>query len=152
MEHFARELLNRLEVNNRHARIHLWDRSRSVFYINNVCFRLEKIETNAKGYLIYREEKQPGFPVPNVVCILPQREYETACDRLDTLFEDRDFFYIRTSKARNRFHRCVVFNSGYKKYLYYFLDIVLLDGGYIVETFDTLNDLKYGYSKNIKLK
>lgn len=102
MEHYARELLNRREINRKHARVHLWNRDQGKFYINNVCFRLERLETNARGYLISREEKQLGCPIPNVVYSLPTKEYEVACNRLYQLFEGRDHFYIRTSRARKQ--------------------------------------------------
>lgn len=152
MEHFARELLNRREINRKHARIHLWNRDQGKFYINNVCFRLERLETNARGYLISRDEKQLGCPIPNVVYSLPTREYEVACNRLDQLFEGRDHFYIRTSRARNVYHRSNVYTRGYNKYLHYFLDAILLNQGYDIETFDSLNDLRYGDRKTITLK
>lgn len=152
MEHYAKELLNRREINRKHARIHLWNREQGKFYINNVCFRLERLETNARGYLISREEKQLCCPIPNVVYSLPTKEYEIACNRLDQLFKDRDCFYIRTSRARNVYHRSNVYTRGYNKYLHYFLDALLINQRYDVETFDSLNDLRYGDRKTITLK
>ena len=151
MEHYARELLNRREINRKRARIHLWNRDQGKFYINNVCFRLERLETNARGYLISRDEKQLGCPIPNVVCKLPTREYEDTCSRLDKLFEDRDFFYIKTSRAINRYHKCVVFNNGYKRYLHYFLDAVLLKRCPVIEIYDTVKAVKAKKGKRIEL-
>lgn len=152
MEHYARELLNRREINRKRARIHLWNREQSKFYINNVCFRLERLETNARGYLVNRDKVQLGCYIPDVVYKLPEKEYNTACTRLDRLFEGREHFYIRTSRARNVYHRSNVYTRGYNKYLHYFLDAILLNQGSDIETFDSLNDLRFGDRKTITLK
>ena len=152
MEHYTRELLNRREINRKHARIHLWNRDQGKFYINNVCFRLERLETNARGYFVEREKPRLGCFIPDMVYILPEKEYNNACTRLDMLFEGREHFYIRTSRARNIYHRSNVYTRGYNKYLHYFLDAILLNQGYDIETFDSLNDLRYGDRKTITLK
>ena len=152
MEHFARELLHGFEVSRKRARIHLWNREQGKFYINNVCFRLVKLETNARGYLIRREEKKLGVYLPDVICELPAREYEAACNRLDQLFDDRNFFYIKTSRALGSCHNVVTRARGYTKYFQYFLDVVLLDKWGCVETFDTLEKLKAKECRPMELK
>lgn len=151
MEHYARELLHSSEVSRKRARIHLWNRGQSKFYINNVCFRLVRLDIDARGYMIRREEKKLGVYLPDVICELPTREYETACNRLDKLFKGRDYLYIKTSRVRNEYHRANVRDKGYDKYLHYFLDAVLLERAYIIEAFDSLKELKHGVPNTISL-
>lgn len=152
MEHYARELLHRYEISRKHARVHLWNKRKGQFYINNVCFRLKKLETNARGYLVERKKERLGYFIPDMIYSLPEKEYNNACDRLDQLFEGREHFYIRTSRARNPYHRSNVYTRGYNKYLHYFLDAIFLNPGSDIETYDNLNDIKFGDRKTITLK